>query len=386
MRRVLIALLLTMSAAGSGVAGTWRVEQDGSGQFTTLQPAVDAAASGDTILIGPGWYQELHWVDHYGSPIQVAAYWMDDRELVFVGAGFDQVTIGPLSYSPYRDGPVGIYHERSGGWTIDVSGLRFVNLYNGVRGANVRAKYSVFEGGRDGVAVPGGGGGSSIVDHCAFINQSNSSCLFFSAGTAEVSSCELGAYVYFGDTANGIVRNSTANGRSLCYYYNSGGLIESNQADCLTGSSALIGVAVDGGSNVMIRDNTIRGGYSGLTVADAGTTVHLEGNLFEGHDYHNIQLKRGATLIASGNDFHKTAGIDRYLVWCYDYIGGKPLVIAMENNFWGYPYADLIDRAIWDHNDDPNLMVLIDYDPFAGGSVPAKPESWGSLKAMFRDR
>ena len=131
MRRVLIALLLTMSAAGGGVAGSWRVEQDGSGQFTTLQPAVDAAASGDTILVGPGWYQELHWVDHYGTPIQVAAYWTDAKDLVFIGAGVGEVTIGPASYSRYRDGPVGIFYEGLDRRSVDVSGLEFVNLYNG---------------------------------------------------------------------------------------------------------------------------------------------------------------------------------------------------------------------------------------------------------------
>ena len=89
----------------------WRVEQDGSGQFTTLQPAVDAAASGDTILIGPGWYQDLHEVDHHGSPIWVSAYWMDGRDLTFIGTSAEEVKIGPETYAPQNDGPQGIYNE-----------------------------------------------------------------------------------------------------------------------------------------------------------------------------------------------------------------------------------------------------------------------------------
>ena len=43
-------------------ASTWHVERDGSGDFTTIQPAVDASAPGDTIHIGPGEYTETHTI------------------------------------------------------------------------------------------------------------------------------------------------------------------------------------------------------------------------------------------------------------------------------------------------------------------------------------
>ena len=39
-------------------AATWTVEKDGSGDFTVIQDAVNAASGGDTILIGPGRYAE----------------------------------------------------------------------------------------------------------------------------------------------------------------------------------------------------------------------------------------------------------------------------------------------------------------------------------------
>jgi len=45
--------------ASVGQAATLRVERDGSGDYATLQPALDAAAAGDTVLIGPGEYTEL---------------------------------------------------------------------------------------------------------------------------------------------------------------------------------------------------------------------------------------------------------------------------------------------------------------------------------------
>ncbi|MFT5241344.1 MAG: hypothetical protein ACI9X0_002324 [Kiritimatiellia bacterium] len=78
-----VSLLLAQSSVC--LANSLRVEQDGSCNYLALQPAVDAAASGDTICIGPGWYQELNWVDHFGTPIEVAAYWTDDKDLSFIG-------------------------------------------------------------------------------------------------------------------------------------------------------------------------------------------------------------------------------------------------------------------------------------------------------------
>ena len=49
---VVVAVLLGLALPVA--ARTWRVEKDGSGDFTVIQDAVDAAAAGDTIRIGPG--------------------------------------------------------------------------------------------------------------------------------------------------------------------------------------------------------------------------------------------------------------------------------------------------------------------------------------------
>ncbi|MBD3160609.1 MAG: hypothetical protein GF346_00635 [Candidatus Eisenbacteria bacterium] len=57
--------------AGPGAAETWNVEQDGSGDFLTIQAAIDAASSGDLVLVGPGRYTDLH-EDEEGAPTIVA--------------------------------------------------------------------------------------------------------------------------------------------------------------------------------------------------------------------------------------------------------------------------------------------------------------------------
>ena len=51
MRRHGIIVLLLASTV---MAEDWTVEQDGSGDFESIQAAVDAASDGDSIFVGPG--------------------------------------------------------------------------------------------------------------------------------------------------------------------------------------------------------------------------------------------------------------------------------------------------------------------------------------------
>jgi hypothetical protein len=55
-RLLLLATLLTLSLHSPGVARTWYVTADGSGDAPTIDAAVDSSASGDVILVGPGTY------------------------------------------------------------------------------------------------------------------------------------------------------------------------------------------------------------------------------------------------------------------------------------------------------------------------------------------
>ncbi|MCP4836917.1 MAG: pectin esterase, partial [Phycisphaera sp.] len=50
----LAAILLSFNATGDVLS----VRQDGSGDFTEIQAAIDAAASGDQVEVGPGTFPE----------------------------------------------------------------------------------------------------------------------------------------------------------------------------------------------------------------------------------------------------------------------------------------------------------------------------------------
>jgi len=55
-RFIVGALLSLILFSPPGYGRSWRVEKDGSGDFAVIQNAVDAAAPGDTVVVGPGRY------------------------------------------------------------------------------------------------------------------------------------------------------------------------------------------------------------------------------------------------------------------------------------------------------------------------------------------
>ena len=93
-RCLLAAWTLAGPVAG---AATLRVMQDGSGDYTDIQAAVDASAHGDTIRIGPGQWNTFH--PFYYS--QVIAHNTQDRDLTFIGSGPDQTILGPSPGGPH---------------------------------------------------------------------------------------------------------------------------------------------------------------------------------------------------------------------------------------------------------------------------------------------
>jgi len=89
--KIQVAVLVLLVACFAQ-ARTWFVEKDGSGDFTVIQDAVDAAAPGDTIRIGSGRFTEYQYVYDQDTYVLV-----ETDSLTFWGSGVDSTIIGPES-------------------------------------------------------------------------------------------------------------------------------------------------------------------------------------------------------------------------------------------------------------------------------------------------
>ncbi|MGD9676300.1 MAG: hypothetical protein AB7V19_06415, partial [Candidatus Bipolaricaulia bacterium] len=56
--RVGVCACFALALSLSAYADSWRVSQDGSGDFRTIKGAMDAASHGDVILVASGLYEE----------------------------------------------------------------------------------------------------------------------------------------------------------------------------------------------------------------------------------------------------------------------------------------------------------------------------------------
>jgi len=131
-RAAVIILLMALCFTAASQAATWRVERDGSGDFTTIQPALDGAAAGDTILIGPGFYTECMMVTLPGWswPIEVYAYVRRD-DLTIIGESPETVIIGPETADFHDFGPKGFVSVQTNDWLF-LENLSTRNLYDGI--------------------------------------------------------------------------------------------------------------------------------------------------------------------------------------------------------------------------------------------------------------
>ena len=97
--RILLLLLTSLFMAEIAAGATILVRKDGTGDYSVLHTAVNAAADGDTILIGPGEFTETRSVQIPGWPTDVLTHGdVLVRRLTIIGAGEGVTVIGPVSY------------------------------------------------------------------------------------------------------------------------------------------------------------------------------------------------------------------------------------------------------------------------------------------------
>ena len=362
---------------------TWTVEQDGTGDFLDIQPAVDAASAGDTIRIGPGRFDTFRPFTAPAWTEQVVVG-VTKNDLTFIGSGMDVTFVGPASMADQPSGTpkcfcsIDMYDGTLRDMTISnvQSGIYWWKGHLNVYGCKFTGEYDSYRGiliSADGLTVSGcefvsehiGGGGISICENSTNIEVLNSHftgpglgvIASFATGVT-VSSCTFTgtvAGVRFSMGTNGLVQN--------CEFY----------------SATNYGIGAGFASTMEAHDLTIRGGRLGVDVGFSsqftGTNIVLEGTT------ERAIFAHGASVVSLHNShILPSSGL---AVYCGAYIYDT-VYQDLTNNYWGTSDADVIAELIWDGNDDSSVLSFVDYEPFSAHPLPTEETTWGDLKAMYR--
>lgn len=284
--------LLLLALAAHATAGTWHVDAaaacPGTGSpatpFCTIQAALDAAAPGDEILVGPGLYTEL--IDFLGKDVELkstagaATTIIDGRfqgSVVTFDGGESRAAL--LSGFTVRRGD-GVFTELGAGIHCDGSSPTIADNV-------IEDSFGAATGG--GIALLGGS--PLLIGNVVQNNAAD-----FGAGihcaqgtTAQIVGNQILGNGQFGTTGGGI------------HVFDSGVLIEGNLIQG-NSSACCAGVYVDSDMEVVVRGNTIRGnvadeGDAAGVFSTPGTLV--EDNLIED----NIAYGDGAGVYAHGGTY-----------------------------------------------------------------------------------
>jgi len=379
--RAFVLMALALLGSASSHAATIRVERDGSGDFTTIQPAVNAAASGDTVLIGAGRYREFA---SFAYDIGVAPgdtyVGVSQEKLTLIGADRDSVVIGPDELNFQGDLPKGIAMAQATAGSLFVENLTILNINDGLRAAsraqvtNCRfsnCKTGIFSFSQHGVYVEG----------CSFDNSPNLGIFTFApAQNIEVVDCSfvdnrLG--VDFAQTLNANVRNCTFQGGLGAVQFEQGstGSITGSTIAAATNKSITLTIS----AQVTLEDNTVEGGAASLVVESSHAVANR--NTFRGASHYSIDFRAGATGTFRDNHIPLDAMASVFLRFYGQ--TPEPILIDMRENYWGTTDVDSIAAHIHDGNDDATMNAFVEFEPVLSASVPIEKQSVGGLKGMF---
>lgn len=385
MNKIVCALLLVVISAHGADARTWHVRKDGTGDYTVIQDAVDRAAAGDTVRIGPGRFEEKKPFSSF--PVGSAEKWTFDvfvavtvDELTIIGSGADQTVVGwPTTLGSGPDQPK-IICTTPLVTRLVVEDLALENVYNGIyrtdRGTLEVRRCRTF-GCLIGVVT--WSELSTIIEDCHFQDIDFGVLSFSPARNLVISRCEFVACsAAFERTLGATVVDCSFTGYTVgCQFASSstGGIYNSTFTD-----QTNVGISVITGAVVNLADNRVTGGDVNLRLRTA-STVTGSNNVFGGGAYATIWCSNGMI----------------YLHGCEILNGGGPTIkldafvnpplrtMDLTNNYWGTNSSAMIAGWILDYYDDVRVYAKVQYEPFLGQPVPTESTSWGDLKAGFRD-
>jgi len=393
-RFVLIAFVLNAAVVG---ARTWYVEKDGSGDYTVIQSAVNAAASGDTIRIGPGRFDDKQLVTCPGWSEYVRVL-IDKDSLTLIGSGPETIIGQEEWWSDDQGRHRGIVaSDWWGNRVLRIEDMRLENMgvglyssYESSGSDSVSIARCSFYGGHHSVYLIGDGGRVEIVDsefdrlerngyHLGGWSQSIlvlSSCVFRLWDTHQWSQTHM--------SLNGIQAVRV----SQCEFHEGAAGVSAafgggySFSECRFVGQRLTAIYPAAATAVAIDRCRFE---AQNTVIESGTrsnSISMTNSVVDGVDDCTMLMTHAGTVTINHCDLGRgTRGVVHIL---NDGPCGDLVQLDIRDCFWGTDSPDSIQAWIRDHDDNENVCYEVLYEPFEPQSTPVEQKSLSDLKSLFR--
>ncbi len=380
-RSLLYPALILAVLADTSSSETHRVRLDGSGDFMVIQDAIDTAASGDTIDIGPGrfetmsLYQNPYWTSEAVAIIQ-------DKELFLIGQGDDRTFIGPDAQVEGNWTPIVIISIRS---TLHLRDVTVESLPTGLYSGSGTLDIAecTFRNNPHGAISSHDDASCIIVD--SLFKDANSSVNCWRSQNLTFRRCE---FLDLYDVAISTIL-TTLEVDDCNFDTKSGGIQDDSGHTRITNSTikTIWGYNVAGVwySDVTLENNDLWDGR--VQVASINHSVIRGSN----NRFHGATYPEGTKTIYSGLGYFElhecdiAKGTGAYTVWADWRVNLVPVVLHLESNRWGANSEEELQNWIYDQRDDPYNQVIVDYRPALDLPVANRDMTWSELKVLFSD-
>ena len=377
-RLLLMALLLAASAR----AATWRVEKDGSGEFTIIQDAVNASASGDTIMIGPGRFDDtvMFTTPYVTWTVCVS---LSGQDLTFIGAGKDATFIGPaVPGEMTNDGWRGFANWPLYMGRLVIEDATIENMFNGlhVRPASFEMRNCRLSECYDGILIFESGS-PTLIERCEFVENhtgidirgcSSPTIRDCSFVDSDIGMATLG--ILCSSVEDILVEDCTFEVPTPYFQISSGTI-----RNCSVMNSWGDGIHLDE-ANFTIENTEIDGTEHEWSIkAGIMSEVQGRGNILRGASWSAVALTWSVASFSQNHIFS-----DADFVYVNGFTSPPAVEIDFRNNYWGTTDPLELAARIKDGNDDPSIYAHVLYEPFSNVPMSNEERSWGEIKALYK--
>ena len=382
-----IAVALVSCVAVPAAGRTWLVAQDGSGDFSVIQDAVDAASDGDVIEIGTGRYEDYQTIDDGTVTWDIHVFLPEGVSLTLRGAGAGQTVIGPPDPLEHDNPTYGI--ATGGSNHVVVTDLSIENCNHGgiyqAAGSVIVERCSILVEHESHMAygISGGMSEGGLIRGCIFEGFDRGVRTIYSAGAVvEIDDCEFvdcrtGVYAYTSGSSSVHISGSRFDCEvgGIAFLDFAGGSV----ANCQFTNCAL---SLSGSGSVTITDSAvIRDDGLKALVLNNFEPVVIQRNVFESNGIVVDCRSLGLGLIRD-NYFIRTG--DEYWIYGPDNVNNNGIEIDFSLNYWGTTDVAEIAAGIWDCQDDPSSYNCVLFEPVADAPVRVESNTWSAVKSLFR--